>query len=258
MKYGISLSGGGARGLAHIGVLAALEEFGISPEVVAGSSMGAIIGTFYAAGISPREMLKIAKKEKLSKLFKWKFPKGGMLSLEILQEMLKEHVKNDSFSALKKELHIAVSNITKGEREIISSGKLFPAVMASASIPIVFEPQLINGDTYVDGGLFDDMPVDPLIGKCDKIIASHVNFNGRQDDLDGVRDIAERVYRLAIYQNVRKNFERCDLVIDPPELSDHGIFGFRHIDELYEIGYNEAKKSILTPGGKIKAKLSRI
>lgn len=258
MKYGISLSGGGARGLAHIGVLAALEEHGISPEIIAGSSMGAIIGTFYAAGLSPQKMLEITKKEKLYKLFKWKFPKGGMLSLDILQEMLEEYVRKNSFSGLKKELYIAVSNITKGEREFFSSGPLFRAVMASASIPVVFEPQIINGDTYVDGGLFDDMPVAPLIGKCDKIIASHVNYNGRQDELDGVRVIAERVYRLAIFQNVKENFKHCDIIVDPPELQEHGIFSFRHIDELYEIGYNEAVKTILTPGGKIKAKLSRI
>jgi NTE family protein len=254
--YGVSLSGGGARGLAHIGVLAALEECGIYPNVIAGSSMGAIIGTFYAAGKSPAEMLKIARKESLFKLFKWKFPKGGMLSLNVLMELLREHIKEDSFSNLKKDLYIVVSNITKAEKEVISSGKLFEAVLASASIPIIFEPQVINGNTYVDGGLFDDLPVDPLVNRCDRIIASHVNYNGPEPELDSIRAVAERVYRLAIYQNVKKNFDKCDMVIDPPVLRKHGIFDFKRLDDLYEIGYEETLKAILTPGGKLKIKLS--
>ena len=86
-EYGIVLSGGGARGLAHIGVLAALEEHGISPALISGSSMGSIVGAFYAAGTSTDEMLAIAKNRKLYKLFNWNFPKrGGMLSLQILHE----------------------------------------------------------------------------------------------------------------------------------------------------------------------------
>lgn len=254
-KYGISLSGGGARGLAHIGVLAALEEKGIFPEIIAGSSMGAIIATFYAAGYSTAEMMDIAKKEKISKVLKWKFPKGGMLSLEILREMLSNHIEKDNFSILKKELYLSVSNISKGEKEIISSGPLFRAVMASASIPIVFEPQVINGMTYVDGGLFDDLPVEPLKGRCKKIIASHVNYNGPDPNLNSFRAIAERVYRLAIYQNVKKNFEKCDVIIDPPQLRKHGIFDFKHVEQLYEIGYNETMKAITTPSGKLKPEL---
>ena len=249
------MSGGGARGIAHIGVLAALEESGIYPQVIAGSSMGAIIGTFYAAGNSPAEMLEIARKESLFKLFKWKFPRGGMLSLNVLQELLKENIGKDSFSVLKKDLYIAVSNITKAEREFISTGKLYRAVLASAAIPIVFEPQVMNGNTYVDGGLFDDLPVDPLVTRCDRIIASHVNYNGPEPELESMRAIAERVYRLAIYQNVKKNFEKCDIVVDPPVLRKHGIFDFKRLDELYEIGYEETRKAILTPAGKLKSKL---
>ncbi len=112
-------------------------------------------------------------------------------------------------------------------------------VVASASIPIIFEPQVINGQTYVDGGLFNDLPVEPLEGRCRKIIASHVNYNGPDPELNSIRAIAERVYRLAIYQHVQKNFGKCDYIIDPPELREHGIFDFRHIDRLYEIGYKE-------------------
>jgi NTE family protein len=244
-EYGIVLSGGGARGIAHIGVIAALEKHGIIPGVVSGSSMGAIIGALYAGGVSTDEMLNIARIPKLNSLFEWSFPKhGGMLTLKLLQQVLEAHIPVDSFESLKKKLFITVSNISSGNEEVMSEGPLFRAVLASASIPIVFEPQVINGQTYIDGGLFNDMPVDPLIGKCKKIIASHVNYNGPNPDLTSIRSIAERVYRLAIYQNVQKNFSKCDYIIDPPELREHGIFDFKHIDRLFEIGYRAAEALI--------------
>jgi NTE family protein len=241
-EYGLVLSGGGARGLAHIGVIAGLESHGISPGVISGSSMGAIVGALYAAGASPADMLNIARNRKLYSLFDWSFPKhGGMLSLNILKPELERFIPEDSFESLKKKLYIAVSNISSGNGEVISTGELYRVILASASIPVVFEPQVIEGQTYVDGGLFNDLPVEPLIGKCKKIIASHVNYNGPQQEINGMRAIAERVYRLAIYQHVQKNFSLCDYIIDPPELREHGVFDFKNIDRLFEIGYSAAE-----------------
>ncbi len=241
-EYGLVLSGGGARGIAHIGVIAGLEKHGISPGVISGSSMGAVVGALYAAGVSPEDMLDIARNRKLYSLFDWSFPKrGGMLSLKLLKQELERFIPEDSFNSLKKKLFIAVSNISTGQPEVISSGELFRAVLASASIPVVFEPQIIDGQTYVDGGLFNDMPAEPLLGQCEKIIASHVNYIGPHPELNSLRTIAERVYRLAIYQNVQKNFSNCDYIIDPPELREHSAFDFKHIDRLFEIGYSAAE-----------------
>jgi NTE family protein len=241
-EYGLVLSGGGARGLAHIGVIAALEKHGISPGVISGSSMGAVVGAFYAAGITPEEMLNLARNRKIYNLFNWKFPKhGGMLSLDLLREVLEQNLPFNSFNSLKKRLFITVSNISAGRLEVISQGDLHQAVITSASIPVIFEPQIINGHTYVDGGLFNDLPVEPIVGQCQKIIASHVNYNGPDPELTSIRAIAERVYRLAIYQHVERNFHKCDYIIDPPELRTHGVFDFTHIDRLFEIGYAAAE-----------------
>ena len=247
--YGIVLSGGGARGIAHIGVLAALEYYGISPQYISGSSMGALVGTFYAAGLKPDEIVEIIRNEKVYRLFNWSLPKHGMkhgmLSLSLVHKLMQQWIKEDSFEKLKKTLFVSTSNLTSGEPVVFSSGPLFQPAIASASIPVIFEPQIINGEAYVDGGLFNDLPVEPLLNRCDRIIASHVNYNGRQPNLKSIKEIAERVYRLAVYQNVRKNFDRCDLIIDPPELRERGIFDFKHIDELYDIGYKAAENKLL-------------
>jgi NTE family protein len=243
--FGLVLSGGGARGIAHIGVIAALEENSISPGLVSGSSMGAVVGALYAAGVSPQEMIEIARNGKLASLFNWKFPKhGGMLSLDPIKQVLEKHIPQDSFKSLKKKLFITVSNISSGRVEVFTKGELFRIVVASASIPIIFEPQVINGQTYIDGGLFNDLPVEPLQGKCNKIIASHVNYNGPDPDLSSIRAIAERVYRLAIYQHVQKNFPKCDFIINPPELRQHGVFDFKHVDKLFEIGYRASEELV--------------
>jgi NTE family protein len=252
-EYGIVLSGGGARGIAHIGVLAALEKHGIIPGIVSGSSMGAVVGALYSAGVCTDEMLEIARNRKIRSLFEWTFHfHGGMLSLKILMEVLEKHIPEDSFESLKKQLFITASNISTGREVVFSEGPLFRAVLASSSIPIVFEPQVIDGQTYIDGGLFSDLPVEPLVGKCQKIIASHVNYNGPGTELSSMRAIAERVYRLAIYQNVQKSFSKCDYIIEPPELREHSIFDFKHIDKLYEIGYEAAEELIR----RIKEKVS--
>ena len=241
---GLVLSGGGARGFAHIGVIAAMEDEGIYPEVVSGSSMGSIIGAFYCSGFSPAEMLEIASKEKLTNVFNWTFPKRGMLNMKHIHDLLSEHIKVDSFEALEKKLYVTASNITSGEEEVFHEGPLFRAVIASSSIPIIFEPQVIDNKTYVDGGLFNDLPVEPLDGRCKKIIASHVNYNGPEPELGSIKAIAERVYRLAVYQHVKKNFSKCDLVIDPPELREHGVFDFKDVQLFFDIGYNYARKAI--------------
>lgn len=241
---GLVLSGGGARGFAHIGVIAALEEAGIYPEAVSGASMGSIIGAFYCAGFSPEEMLEIARAEKLTHVFNWSLPKRGMLNMKHIHDLLEEHLKEDSFEALKKKLFVTVANITSGEEEVFHKGPLFRAVIASSSIPIIFEPQIINDKTYVDGGLFNDLPVEPLEGKCNYIIASHVNYNGPEPELGSIKAIAERVYRLAVYQHVRKNFKKCTLVIDPPELREHGLLDFKDVQKFYDIGYNHAREAI--------------
>jgi NTE family protein len=205
-----------------------------------------VVGALYAAGKTPEEMLAIAKNKKLYNLFNWSIPKkGGMLSLKVLHQVLQANIPEDSFESMQKKLFISVSNISSGLNEIISSGPLFRAIVASASIPIVFEPQVINGQTYVDGGLFNDLPVEPLVGNCRQIIASHVNYNGPDPELLSIRAIAERVYRLAIYNNVQKNFSKCDFIIDPPELRQHRIFDFKHIDKLFGIGF-EATEALIS------------
>ena len=244
-KVGISLSGGGARGIAHIGVLAALKKYGIHPEIISGTSMGAIVGVLYASGYEPEQILDLMKLRKLHKVIRWAFPSGGLLDLDKVEEVLREHLPNDSFSSLKKKFYCAVTNLNSGESELISSGKLIDFVLASASIPIVFQPRIIDGKSYVDGGLLNNLPVEPLLNEADIIIGVHVNHNEEMKEVRGMKTIAERSFRLAIGKNVSEKFSLCDFVIDPPQIRKFSTFDFNKADEIYQIGFDETEHRIL-------------
>lgn len=245
ISLGIALSGGAARGIAHIGVLKALDQHGLSPGVIAGTSMGAIVGMLYAAGIAPDDIQVMLKKEKLYKVLGFSFLKNGLFNLNPLKEILGEALGQNDFDVLKKDFFVSVSNLNTGKGEIISSGDhLYEYVIASASIPFVFPPQEINGQTYIDGGLFNNLPAEPLVGRCHRIIGVHVNFNGLEKDIKGTKAIAERSFRLAIEQNVKISRSYCDYYIEPRDLRDYSSWDYDKVDEIVEIGYENAMKSI--------------
>lgn len=244
-KVGISLSGGGARGIAHIGVLAALEKYGIYPGIVAGTSVGAIVGVLYAFGHSPAKIREIMKVPKLHKLLSLGVPSNGLLDLDKVETLLREHIPEDDFSALKREFYCAVTNLNSGQVEIISSGKLISYVIASSSIPVIFEPVTIDGQTYVDGGLLNNLPVEPLLSRADIVIGVHVNHIEEMKEISGLKTIAERSFRLAIGKNIGQKFDLCDFVIDPPQIRKFSTFDFNRADEIYQVGFNETENQIL-------------
>jgi len=244
-KFGIALSGGGARGIVHIGVLEALHKYGIRPEIISGTSMGSLVGVFYAAGYEPRQILDLVKMNKTMKLFKWQLPSSGLIDLKKLLSVLEKNIGTDDFSALTKPFYCSVVNLNSGHSEIKSSGKLFQWVLASASIPVIFEPQIIDGMTYVDGGLLNNLPVDCIRDQCRIMIGVHVNHNGPEENITGIKTVAERTFRLAVGQNVRDSLAKCDFVIDPPETRRFNTFDFKKADEIFQIGFEETEKRIL-------------
>lgn len=245
VKFGITLSGGGARGIAHIGVLDALKKYGILPQVISGTSMGAIVGVFYAAGYSPKKILEIVASKKFHKLINWHMPFSGLIDMDKVLEIMTELIEPDDFSALKIPFYCAVTNLNSGMMEIKSEGKLSQWVLASASIPVVFEPQIIDGQTYVDGGLLNNLPAEAIRDKCQVLIGVHVNHNGPKKDMKGLMTIAERCFRLGIAQNVEDSKKICDFMIEPPSTREFSTFNFNRAEEIYQVGFEETEKHIL-------------
>jgi len=243
-RFGITLSGGGARGIAHIGVLEALEKYGIKPRVISGTSMGAIVGVFYAAGYPPKDLLKVLLERKFHKMVNWHKPFSGLIDMDKVNDLLKEVIGKDDFSSLKMPFYCAVTNLNSGLVEIKSEGELFKWVVASASIPVVFEPQVIDGQTYVDGGLLNNLPTESIRDECQFLIGVHVNHNGPEEDVKGLKTLAERAFRLGIAQNVEKSKVLCDFYIEPPDARNYSTFAFNKAEEIYEVGFNETEKKL--------------
>lgn len=244
-KFGIALSGGGARGILHLGVLEALHKYGIHPEIISGTSMGALVGVFYASGMEPLQILELVKSSKLHKMINWKLPTNGLLDLKKARSILEKNIPEDDFSGLKKPFYCTVTNLNSGLTETKSSGKLFQWVLASASIPVIFEPQIIDGITYVDGGLFNNLPAESIRKHCRFLIGVHVNRNDHEENITGFKAIAERTFRLIFAKNVNESLAICDFVIDPPQTRLFNTFDFGRADEIFKIGFDTTEQRIL-------------
>lgn len=246
VRIGISLSGGGARGAAHIGVLQALSEEGLRPSVVAGTSAGAIIGGLYAAGLQPQQMLDFIQESKMIKLLSFKPLTGVLGELTYLKQRLAEVIPHDRFEALQMPLHVAISNLNTGRLEIRSSGELFSVIAASSSIPLVFSPVKIGRYQYVDGGLLCNLPAKPLVNICDFILGVNVmpavEVEGRS--IQHVFSIATRCFDLSIQANTLPELPYCNMLLEPERVSKYHIFQFSSYREIYEIGYEEAKSNM--------------
>ncbi|HRJ14855.1 MAG TPA: patatin-like phospholipase family protein [Saprospiraceae bacterium] len=242
IKIGLCLSGGGAKGIAHIGVLKAFRETGIFPDVVAGTSAGSVVGALYAAGKTPEEMIDFVRDGSLFKIYKVIMPSDGLTKLTYLKDKLRGVIPEDSFEGLARPLHVAVTNLITGNVEIKNSGPLFDVIMASSSIPLVFSPVEIDGQIYVDGGMLANFPVQPLIGQSDVIIG--VNLMPQEPisekSVQNIIGIATRCFSLSVWSNTQPQLRHCDLVISPPNIEQYNIFQFSRYKELVELGYEAA------------------
>ncbi|MEO1254448.1 MAG: patatin-like phospholipase family protein [Bacteroidota bacterium] len=242
-KYnlGIALGGGGARGFAHLGVLQALKEKDIKPDIISGVSAGAIVGAFIADGKQPREVLEIMKKYNFSGMARLTRMKNGLLSLSKMKSSLDKHIQTKKIQNLDLPLIITVSNMLEGNVEYISKGPLSKLVQASASIPILFKPVEYKGSLYNDGGIFDNLPVKPLKGKCKKIIAVSISPIQKIDDLKNLKETAIRMFQLAVNLPVDEIGNNSDLCIEPPELSKFDVMDTKNADKIFDIGYQYVK-----------------
>lgn len=258
-KIGITLSGGGARGIAHIGVLQALEDSHIYPDVICGTSAGAIIGVLYAAGFSPAEIKAISEQSNIYKLFRLVLPKRGLSSQDYIHKQLRQLIPQNTFETLQKKFYVGVTNLNSGKHEIFDHGPLHELVIASSAIPGVFQPIEINGHFYVDGGVMNNMPADPIRSQCDFLIASNVvtKVEKSNNELAGLKSILARVFEISLWYRSRLNYEACDMIIEPLGLHNYHIFNFSKSHEIYELGYYAAMDQIERLQGELTAVINQ-
>ena len=240
---GLVLSGGGARGAAHIGVVQALEELGVKATRISGTSAGSIVGALYAAGYSPQDMLKIVSQVTIFNSVRPSLAPGGLLTMDGFQELLRKYLPAD-FSELKRPLTVAAVELKLGQVTYFDSGELIPAIVASCSIPGVFSPMIHRGAPYVDGGILDNLPAYPLHRKCDVLIGSHCNRVTPWFDVTNMKVVIERSLLMAVGANTLQSKEMCDVVIEPSGLDKYSAFDIGKAKEIFDLGYKFTRENL--------------
>lgn len=237
-EIGLVLSGGGARGIAHIGVLKALNELNIHPTVISGTSAGSIIGVLYAMGLSSQDMIDFVGHSSLWKFFRFEWSAGGLSNLNYLKERLIQIGIPPNFEDLQKKLYVTATNLTKGKTEIFHEGPLLDTILASCSIPLVFKPVIINGDRYADGGILNNLPASAIISKVHRILGVNViPLSGNDDkDYQSSVQVAQRCFELFMNANTQPELVACDFVIEP-KVQDFYLFSLPKFNLIHDIGY---------------------
>ncbi|MEO0777314.1 MAG: patatin-like phospholipase family protein [Bacteroidota bacterium] len=243
---GLGLSGGGTRGAAHIGVLRALEEAGIRPEIISGTSAGAIIGGLYAAGCQLNDIYRFVETSSFFKAFRLTWPDQGLTDFSYLTKQLEQWIPHNSFESLRIPLQVGVANLLSGELEMIESGPLLEVIQAASCIPGVFKPVKIGDQLYTDGGVLSNLPVAGIRERCHVLVGVNVMplLPMKEDRLAGILSIVQRSIHLNLAVNTRPSLERCDLVIEPQELVKYHIFDSKHVREMHDLGYEYTQRML--------------
>lgn len=243
-RIGVALSGGGARGSAHLGILQALLEAGIEVSAISGTSAGAIAAALFASGVEPVRILERIRSFKLLFSLRPAWVRSGLFSLDAVTDFLKDFIPHNDFARLKIPLSIAATNLSRGEVRYFNSGKISTAVGASCCVPGIFAPIQVEGDWYADGGIVDNLPVKPLKDSCDRIYGVHCNPVSRQFNDIKIRQVIERSLLLAIGNNIKESMGLCDFILEPPGLDKFSASDFSKAGDIYEIGYMYAQTKL--------------
>ena len=242
-KLGLALSGGGAKGFAHIGVFKLLEECGLMPDVIVGTSVGALMGALFADGYTADEIKELFSGREFSEFAQLQLPKSGLFDSKRFRHFLRRHLRAKTFEELKTPLIVMATDIDNGESHEFRSGPIVEAVTASCSIPIIFSPVVINGVHYVDGGLFHNFPVSIIRDSCERVIGVNVSPLISQKYKQTIFHIAERSYHYMFRANTIEDREMCDVLIEAEEFGMYKTFDLENVDQISKIGYSAAVRA---------------
>ncbi len=243
-KIGLALGSGGARGLAHIGVLKVLERENIPVSMIAGSSIGALVAAFYSAGQDIDGMIKISRAFKRKFFIDVTVPKLGFIAGKRIKEFIRIFTYNKNIEDLHLPVGIVATDIHTGEKVVFRSGPVADAVRASISIPGIFVPEEYNGRVLVDGGVSDRVPVSVVkeMG-ADLVIAVDVAGLKKNANITNIYNVIMQSIDIMQVELMEKRVLQSDIYIHPP-VENYSSYSFTEIDELISKGEEAAEKAV--------------
>lgn len=252
---GLALSSGGSRGLAHLGVIKVLMEENIPIDLVAGTSAGALFGTFFAAGWSwDRFETLIEEMKSVNRLANWDFnipPRTAILKgKKARDKIIDRWTEGRKFEDLKTPLFMVAADILTGEEVVFESGSLTDAIRASLSIPVLVDPWHYRGHYFVDGGIVNPLPASVLRKKgADIVIASSViqplrdSYGGRMDRMPNFLQVVFNMFSSMEAEVVTKQLPLIDVLIHHKVSASHTL-DFENVNALVEIGERSARQML--------------
>lgn len=248
-RLGVALSGGGARGFAHAGALKAIEEAGLKPDIIAGVSAGSVIAVLYGAGVPTDKMVEIFSQATFKDFTELKFRGGGLFKINKFASFILKHIQPaKTLADLRVPVYIGVTNFDTGKPEVFTDGEIAPRMMASCSIPIIFQPVKINGTNYVDGGVVKNMPAWAIRDLCDTLIGVNVSPLDMSPSSNKLMDVALRTFSMIQKANMREDIAACDVAIELREISQYKTFDLKRIQKVYNAGYLNARHVLKEAG----------
>jgi len=239
-RIGLALSGGGARAFAHLGVLKVIEEQQIEISCISGTSMGAIVGAFWAKGYKAEEILEILKNIRIRKFLQWNWSKG-LLSSQKVYQFLARYFPENHFKNLQVPLYVSCTDMKEAKTVVFSEGKLLEPLVGSITVPGLMMPFLFKNHELADGGMLENLPSGILKNKCEYLIGVHSNPVGKKK-IRTVRQAIEKAFLITIANNTQASKEICDLVIEPHKLAQYRFSDFKKATDIYQEGYRFSKK----------------
>ena len=239
-KLGLALGGGGCRGIGHIGALKAFEELGIKFDYVAGTSVGSIVGSLYALGLSASQMEKIVKSIKKSDVFHSYIPFIKPAKSERLENLLNAAYGDIKvFSELKIPFTVVCTDLKSGKEADFDYGNVAKVVSASCAVPGVFTPVVHEGMHLVDGGLRNNVPVDVVKNMgANVVFAIDVNhLRGTGTNSLSTVSVLSSTIGIMMQSKIDKTLEMADMIFEP-SLETFSPLKFEGIDEMIKIGYD--------------------
>lgn len=243
METGMVFSGGGVRCVGHLAAYQALREEGIVASRFSGTSAGGLVAALLAAGKQPMEIMALLTDASLLAGMRPAFTLKGLLNIGKALAFCLPFLP-DTFEQLDRPLSLGTIQVRTGQSAYFSSGLLKAPLLASCCVPVIFNPVEIEGEFYLDGGPVNNLPVEPLQGKCDKIIGLHCNPVDENFEFSSMRSMLERTFLLTIGVNVQQRKELCDVFIEPPCLKKYKVFDFKNAMVMYEESYAWLKKQM--------------
>jgi NTE family protein len=242
---GVALGGGFARGIAHIGVLKVLEQEGIPIRVVAGTSVGALIGASYCSGLSIAEMEEVAHNTRFTSLARWTLSRYGFASNDRMISYLTRTLKAKTFEELRIPLAVAATDFNTGEGVVFQSGSIIDPVRASCAYPGMFLPVEIRGRYLVDGMLSHPVPTRPLRAMgAERVLAVHLRGTWTDGGLPRHR-FAVIGQSFAIAQDAMSSLwkQAADVVVEP-EVGGFAYDDFKRAGDLIHVGELAMRKAL--------------